>query len=161
MSSKYDVLLRKLRESDSGTAPGYATLADLQAVTGSKDDFAIVEDTDTLWLWDADTNVWVQIGGSAGISWSIISSSGANIAIAGNGYIFDASENAVPLTLPAHELGRTVYFVTKDHTNTCTLVRNGGTGSIDGNAGDLTLNADRGANGVVSDGISDWFLTYK
>jgi len=64
MTAKFDALLSKLRESDEslydkGRFVNYAAIIAAYP-TGEAGWYVINYDTDTFWIWDADTSAWVN-----------------------------------------------------------------------------------------------------
>lgn len=85
-----------------------------------------------------------------------------NILVVDHVLYVNTSAGAVTLTLPAHGATNKIYEI-KDiagtfGTNACTLVRNGGTGTIEGLASDYLLEAPYQVVRIASDTISAWYL---
>lgn len=108
---------------------------------------------------------WLVIGaGSPGdISARRTVGAGSHSILATDHVIYvDTTGGAVTLTLPAHGTTNRIYEI-KDiggnfSLNSCTLVRNGGTGTIEGIASDYLLLADYQLIRIASNSGSAWYI---
>lgn len=117
-------------------------------------------------IWDSDDDELkvgtggstITVGsGSGGLNWQVISTD--TTALAGQGFLIDASSNNVTLTLPsspsAGDQVGAVDYTNNSTTNTITIARNGN--NIEGSASDLTLDVDgAGFTLVYSDTNRGW-----
>ena len=93
---------------------------------------------------------------SIGTTWSIIT--GDTQAVAGHGYMINASGGEVNLTMPVPVMGVTVPVKALDNTNTIIIKRNG-TELIEGLEGDLIMNiSTAGFSLTYSDASHGWVI---
>lgn len=122
---------------------------------GVAGDHAIVATTDTVWVWDTDTNSWKDSGSASTITYPsrVLSIDGA--LVLGDSLVkLDGSANTVALTLLAPALCTNKKYTIKciNLTHACTIV-----GTIDGVSG-YSFAAVNTSIDIQSDGVAFWIL---